>query len=249
MEKAFNFMEWPFLLNIFKALGFNQTWISWIKECITTVSYSILINGTPTNFFHPSRGLRQGDPLSPFLFILGSETLSRLILREETKKNLEDICLSRISPTLSHILFANDLILFGKATNQTTQTFVRCLDTYSSWSGQKINKGKSLIHLSNNTPTGNKREIKDILSFKESPPKLRYLSLLLYIGPSKLNIFKDILEKIQNRMQGWKTQLLSEAGRTTLIRTVASTIPSYAMTTMWMPKSISNRMDSVFQRF
>ena len=79
MKKAFDSMEWEFLLKILDPLGFHPTWVHWIHQCITTSSFSILLDGAPYGKFSPSRGLRQGDPLSPFLFILGSEIMSRLI--------------------------------------------------------------------------------------------------------------------------------------------------------------------------
>lgn len=83
MAKAFDSMEWSFLLEVFHQAGFKKQWVNWIKECISTVSYSIIINGSPHGFFQPSRGLRQEDPRSPFLFILGTEVLSRLIANKE----------------------------------------------------------------------------------------------------------------------------------------------------------------------
>lgn len=91
MEKTFDFMEWTFLYQIFKTLGFDQIWINWIKECFSSTSSSILFNGTPNDFIQPSRGIMQGDPLSHFLFILGSEVLSRLIQREEDLENIKGI--------------------------------------------------------------------------------------------------------------------------------------------------------------
>ena len=83
MEKAFDSMELNFLLKFFSLLGFNSTWINWISQCINTSSFSILLDGSPYGKFSPSRGLRQGDPLSPFLFILGSKILLRILLKEE----------------------------------------------------------------------------------------------------------------------------------------------------------------------
>jgi hypothetical protein len=89
MEKAFDRMEWNFLLAIMLKLGFHPSWVNWIRICISTPSFSILINGSPFGLFSPSRGLRQGDPLSPFLFILGSEVFSRLLFKEEAAGNLK----------------------------------------------------------------------------------------------------------------------------------------------------------------
>jgi hypothetical protein len=98
MEKAFDSMEWEFILKILRLLGFNSIWTQWIKQCITTTSFSIMLDGSPFGNFYPTRGLRQGDPLSPFLFILGTEALSRLILREEGLGNLNGIKIARNSP-------------------------------------------------------------------------------------------------------------------------------------------------------
>jgi hypothetical protein len=95
MEKAFDRMELNFILAILSKLGFHPTWINWIKLCITFSSFSIMLNGSPYGNFNPERGLRQGDPLSPFLFILGTEVLSRLLLRQESQGLLSGIKIAR----------------------------------------------------------------------------------------------------------------------------------------------------------
>src|SRR5690606_11438137 len=79
IAKAFDKMEWPFIDKIIERMGFCRKWRQWINMCITTISYSVLVNGEPTNFINPQRGLRQGDPTSPYLYILCTEGLSRLI--------------------------------------------------------------------------------------------------------------------------------------------------------------------------
>lgn len=102
-----------FLIKVLTCLGFSQVWINWIKECISTVSYFVVVNGSPRGHFTPLRGVRQGDPLSPFPFIIGSEALSRLISREENLGNINGISISRRGPSLTHLLFVDNINLFG----------------------------------------------------------------------------------------------------------------------------------------
>jgi hypothetical protein len=135
MEKAFDKMEWDFILAIMEKLGFLPTWINWIKLCISSSSFSIILNGSPFGRFSPERGLRQGDPLSPFLFILGYEVLSRLLFREESLGNLRGLKISRNSIAIHHLLFADDLLIFGKATQKEANSIHTYFEKYCLWSG------------------------------------------------------------------------------------------------------------------
>jgi hypothetical protein len=150
MEKAFDCMEWNFILTILTALGFHSTWINWIRICITSPSFSILINGSPFGLFNPERGLRQGDPISPFLFILGTEVLSRLLLCHESQELVKGIKIARNCSSITHLLFADDLILFAKATSSEATLLKSILDRYCQWSGQAVNTSKSSIYFSKN---------------------------------------------------------------------------------------------------
>lgn len=104
------------MLHVLSLLGFPAIFISWIHSCISTTSFSILLNGSPIGTFTSSCGLCQGDPLSHSLFIIGAEILTRLLHWEEQKTNLKGIQLNRGGPSFSHLLFADDLILLGRAT-------------------------------------------------------------------------------------------------------------------------------------
>uniref|UniRef100_A0A2N9HT90 CCHC-type domain-containing protein n=1 Tax=Fagus sylvatica TaxID=28930 RepID=A0A2N9HT90_FAGSY len=213
-EKAFDTLEWSFLLKVLRLHGFGSTWINWVSQCISTPSFSILINGSPFGYFKSSRGLRQGDPLSPFLFVIGADILSRLLQRAENLGTLQGIKISPRCPQISHLQFADDLLIFSKSNTTNATTILDCLVSYQSWSGQKINYSKSAI-----------------------------------IFQAKSSSFQDLVEKIQNRVAGWKTKLLSQAARTTLISNVAASIPTYTMSSLLLPKSICKKIDSTLRGF
>lgn len=141
MSKAYNQVEWEFLEQMMGKIGFNRSWIRLIMHCISTVSYSIVLNGEVGKTFWPMRGLRQGDPLSPFLFLISSEGLSTLLRLAREEGSLRGIKACRRSPQITHLLFADDCILFGEASEEGTIV----LFAYSSESkNQKINKRGSM---------------------------------------------------------------------------------------------------------
>lgn len=115
LEKTFDSMEWSLLFQILRSLGFHSKWIHMIKQCISMVSFSILLDGSPFGRFFPQRGLKQGDPLSPFLFTLGLEVMYRLLIKDELAGNIHGIKISQHSPLVSHLLYADDLIVFSRA--------------------------------------------------------------------------------------------------------------------------------------
>ncbi|XP_074298528.1 uncharacterized protein LOC141629421 [Silene latifolia] len=108
MAKAYDRVEWCFMKHVLEVMGFDRSWIARVIDCVSTVSFSVLINGTPMKEFQPSRGLRQGDPLSPYLFILCAEALSNLIRRAVVNDSLHGIRISQSAPFVSHLFFADD---------------------------------------------------------------------------------------------------------------------------------------------
>ena len=112
MSKANDRLEWIFLQKIMEKIGFHSTWIGWILECIKSVTYSILVNGEAKDHIIPTRGIRQGDPLSPYLFLLCSKGLNGLIQHAVDEGEVEGVSLCRNGPKISHLFFADDSILF-----------------------------------------------------------------------------------------------------------------------------------------
>lgn len=249
MEQAFDLMELEFLLSIMVKLVFCPTWVSWILICISTTSFSILINGSPFGMFFPSQGLQQEHPLSPFLFILGIEVLSQLIQWQESISLIKEIKVGKHCSPFTHLLFADDIFIFGKATSTEAGTIKSCLDSYCAWSGQKVNMAKSSIHFSKNTLTSTINSIKGIIPFKNTSMSTSYLGLPLFIGKSKNPAFQPILDKVLNKIEGWQPKTLSQASQTILVLATATAIPSYAMSTFLLPDSICNSLGHHFKNF
>lgn len=143
MNKAYDRLDWDFINLTLLAFGFAPQWVKLVMTLVTTVSYKYKINGYLSPAVLPHRGLRQGDPLSPYLFILAAEVLSHMILQARLEGNIHGIQLARDSPFLTHLFFADDALLFAKADEREFYQFIHILNVYSKASGQRINLSKS----------------------------------------------------------------------------------------------------------
>ncbi|KAL0003813.1 hypothetical protein SO802_011374 [Lithocarpus litseifolius] len=221
MSKAFDRVEWGFIEAVMEKLGFHERWIGLIMHCITTVTYSILINGTTYGCISPTRGLRQGDPLSPYLFILCAEGLSSLFNRATRTRELSGISICHGSPQVSHLFFADDSLLFCRASSQECHKLTEILSRYEAASGQKINTDKSFVFFSLNTTQETKNEVLDILGPMQDSRHSKYLGLPSIIGKSKNEVFVELKEKVGRKLSGWKEKMLSMGGKEVLINAVA----------------------------
>ena len=151
-------------------------------QCITSVSYLVLVNGAAYGSIKPSRGLRQGDPLSPSLFLLCAKGLSAIINEAVRNHSLFGISVCRNSPRITHLFFADDSILFCKASSDECQELKLILQKYENASGQKINTEKSSIFFSPNTTQNTKDTIFSILGPMTDSRHSKYLGLPSFIG-------------------------------------------------------------------
>ena len=209
---------------VLSCLGFNSKWIQMIDQCISMVSFAILLEGSPFEKVTPIWGLRQGDHLSSFHFILGTEALSKLLIKEDLAGNLHGIKISRNSPLVSYLLFVDDLMVFSKGTANEASCIMSCISNFSSWSGQQVNLDKSSLFLSKNSSIATTSSIQAILNLHLIPSTTKHLGLPLFFHKNKNLAFEDLKNKILNRILGWKAKLFSQAARTTLIRTMANSL-------------------------
>jgi hypothetical protein len=158
-------------------MGFPNNITNVIMSCIRTVTFSILINGDPTDPFHPKRGIRQGDPLSPYLFILCAEILSGLIAKGQQDGKIHGINIASKAPSISHLLYADDSILFCRANPEEAQEIFNILNTYQAASGQRVNMEKSEMVFTPNTFITIKQQVQAILPIKTSDSIKKYLGM------------------------------------------------------------------------
>eukprot|EP00253_Pinus_taeda_P027374 PITA_27374 len=144
LSKAFDRVSWLYIKMILIHLGFPNSFINWIMACITTPSFSILINGSASHFFHSERGLRQGCPLSPLLFLLVMEGLSRLIISATRDGTLKGLKISE-ECYLTHLLFVDDVLILLDGSMRDIRTFSRILELFSQATGMQVNREKSTI--------------------------------------------------------------------------------------------------------
>ncbi|GKU94470.1 hypothetical protein SLEP1_g7966 [Rubroshorea leprosula] len=144
-EKAYDKVSWDFIDYMLMRTGFTVTWRNWIKECLQLSMVSILVNGSPTQQFPVSKGIRQGDPLSPFLFLLVAEGLNGLMQSAIEKNIFRGVRIGNGNLSVSHLQFANDTLFFGEASEENIQAIKSIMKTFELVSGLKINFGKSQI--------------------------------------------------------------------------------------------------------
>ncbi|XP_028052094.1 uncharacterized protein LOC114256638 [Camellia sinensis] len=247
-EKAFDSVNWKFLFSLLSNFGFGNKWISWIKTCITSVRISILVNGSPTTEFSPQRGLRQGDPLSPFLFNIVSEGLNMLLNRAINLGILRGVLVGSKDVLLSHLQFADDSIIFSEADWDQMVLIKRVLRCFEFLSGLRINYHKSVV-------CGVGMDDSLLLSFAKllncqvhSLP-LKFLALPLGANPGRKSTWKPVLDKFRSKLSRWKRKLLSFAGRLTLIKSTLSSLPIYFLSLFKMPEGVAKEIERIQSTF
>ena len=207
MSKAYDRVEWGYLKAIMVKMGFHERWVSLIMNCLSSVRYAVLFNGSTTETFFPTRGIRQGDPFSPYLFLLCAEGLTALLRKADSNFSLRGVAVCRNGLRVTHLMFADDCMLFFRANIEECQVVIDILNQYEEASGQKLNNDKTSIFYSSNTPHDTRIAIGNLLGDPNSNSIERYLGLPPFLGRSKIKAFEDLSTKVWKKLKGWKEKL------------------------------------------
>ncbi|KAL5735902.1 hypothetical protein ACOSQ2_030690 [Xanthoceras sorbifolium] len=249
MSKAYDRVEWGFLEFIMEKLGFPNHFRALVMDCVSTSKLSFLVNGKSVGEVSPQRGLRQGCPLSPYLFLLCAEALSTLIKGNESNGQSLGMRCCRGSPLVSHLFFADDSIVFCRASVQNCEKLKQILNIYEKASGQRINLQKSNITFSPNVEDDRSASILNCLGLANAQAHDKYLGLPTMVGKNKRKTFSDIKERVWRKIRGWKGNLFSMGGKEVLIKAVAQAIPTFTMSIFQLPSVLCNELCSMIMGF
>jgi len=248
-EKAYDTIDWGYLDDVMSKMGFPTLWRKWIKECIGTATALVLVDGSPTDEFSLGRGLRQGDPLSPFLFLLAAEgfnvlmeSLSRNSLFSGYKVGNND------STQVSHLQFADDTLILGDKSWANIRAMRAILLLFQSLFGLKVNFTKSHL-VGVNVASSWLSEATMVLNCKVGTIPFVYLGMPIGGNSRRLSFGEPLLNRIKSRLSGWSSKHLSFGGRLILLKSVLSSLPVYALSFFKAPSGIVSSIKSLFNCF
>ena len=240
-------MDWEFLQDMLLALNFPILFVKIVMICITSTQYSLLVNGSPSDIFHPKRGLRQGDPLSPLLFVIGMEYLSRLLIRlgEEASFKFHPKCRKL---KLNHLCFMDDLMLFCKGDLCSVKLLCQSLDIFAQSAGLQANLNKSVVYIA-----GLPQPVKEVFASDVCLPlgnlPFRYLGIPLTAKKISVGDCDMLVDKMTAMIRLWYSKNLSYAGRLQLVSSILMRISSYWCQLFILPKAVINKVNSICRSF
>ncbi|KAJ0577283.1 putative RNA-directed DNA polymerase [Helianthus annuus] len=247
-EKAYDCVSWKFLINTMRHMGFPSRWKNWIMGILFTGRASVLINGSPTDEFEIKRGLRQGDPLSPFLFTIVMEALHVMVDKATKAELFKGVKITREGLCLSHLFYADDALFLGNWSDENFRILNRILRCFQMASGLKVNLFKSKVY-----GVGvNDEEVEDlanILGCRKGEFPFIYLGLPVGANMNRMASWKAVVDRFNAKLSFWKARMLSFAGRVTLIKSVLGSMENYYLSLFKAPIGVIKTLKGIRRRF
>lgn len=236
-------MSWSFLFSCLQSLNVPQQFLSWLRACICTTNFTVGYNGFVNGYFKGTRGLRQGDPLSPYLFVIAMNSLS-LMLNQAAQEMRLNYHLNCQGSKLTHLCFADDLLIFIDGSMDSVQAVLQVLREFELRSGLAVSVQKSSFFAS-----GLSQRETDLIQFTTGMPMgslpVRYLGVPLCTKKLSLLNCEVLLQQIKSRLSSWSAKALSFAGRLLLIKTVITGITTFWCSTFILPQACVKRINSL----
>jgi len=234
-EKAYDTVSWSFLDYMLHRLGFCLKWRKWISACLHSATISILVNGSPTKEFAPTRGLRQGDPLAPLLFNIVGEGITGL-MREAVRKNLyRSYMVGKKKEPTNILQYADDTVFVGEATWDNVLVLKALLRGFEMVSGLKINYAKSQFGVIGGVVNWT-NEAAQILNCRQLETPFCYLGISIGAKPSSSLVWEPLIKKCESKLSKWAQKNISMGGKITLINYVLNAVPIYLLSFFKIPQ-------------
>lgn len=248
LHKAFDMMNWQFIFEAMNAMGFPQKFISWIKKCITSCMSSVKINGALEGYFQSKSGIRQGDPLSPYLFVLGMEVMSAYMKTDLSNNANFSFHWRTKELKLTHLIFADDILLFCKGDEYSISAIINSFERFSCASGLRANPTKCQIFFCNVQDMA-RSNILGLTGYQQGSLPVKYLGLPLISSRLKASDCVPLVNRLCARIESWTTKSLRFTGRIQLIKAVLFSIQGYWSSYLFLPKSVLKCIQSCLSKF
>ncbi|XP_058725811.1 uncharacterized protein LOC131597115 [Vicia villosa] len=235
-EKAYDSVSWQYLKEMMMRMGFGERWMKWMDSCIFKSHISVLVNGSATKEFKVNKGLRQGDPLSPFLFVLAMEGLTTLVRKSIEVGDFKPFKYGE-EDYADILQFADDTIILGKSSCDNLWSLKVLLRGFELVSGLKINFAKSNI-IGVNVGDSFLNAAKAFLSCNKGSIPFKFLGIMVGESHRKKKVWAEVINKIKGRLSSWKGKNLSMGGRVTLVNSVLNAIPTFTLSFFKAPTKV-----------
>ncbi|KAJ0899055.1 putative RNA-directed DNA polymerase [Helianthus annuus] len=248
LNKAYDSVNWAFLDSIMSQMKFPNRWRAWIMATLRTARASVLVNGSPTREFECTRGLRQGDPLSPFLFVIVMEALTGIMKKATSAGLFNGIKVTNEGPYLSHLIYADDVVFIGEWSIVNVNNLRRILRCFYLASGLKVNLDKCSIY-GVGVNEGEVEAMAQVLKCRKGTFPFKHLGLLVGANMNLARNWKPVIDTFKNRLSLWKAKTLSYGGRITLIKSVLNALPTYYLSLFKAPVKVIDALDRIRRVF